>query len=1290
MKKIIIIAILFAGRFSNFLFAQTDTALTLSEIMFIQPSGTYNTEFIEIFNTSLTDSFDLVNYKIKYLTYTDNIIATTGGTILKPQQFAVILEGDYDFANGIYNPIIPAGALILKISDNAFGSSGMANTADRTIYLVNTTNDTIDFYTYTANNTAGISDEKIFLNKDNSLNNWGNSKSLYGTPGKINSLTPLDYDLTFGNIFHQPAIPIVGDTVQVNFTTKNIGTTTADTFVVKVYNDINQDNLPDISELIFEKEYYSLASSDSNFSQVKIYNVSLGNYYIIGKIIFNKDRDSTNNIKFYSFNVSSEAENYNDIVINEIMYAPATDKPEWVELYNRSSKSINLKNWYITDLSTQVKITSIECIVDSGEYVVISKDTSVVNYYPISSKVLITNIPALNNTGDLVRIKNSLGFVIDSVQYQPSWGGSSGNKSLERIDVNSESNVWSNWSTSVNPLGATPGIKNSITPKDYDIKIKSISIIPQNPEKEDTVNITLKILNTGLNKANNYNVKIFNDSNHDSIGQVNEILLNYDYTNLFVGDSNIVVTQLFNVDTGYYYLIAKVDFALDEDTTNNILFYQFYVNPKSENFNDIVINEIMYSPKTNEPEWIEIYNRSNITINLRNWKVSDRTSTGTITTNNLIISPDEYVILTDDSSVVNFYPITSKIIPMNLPSLNDTDDKLTLKNNLNKIIDTLTYYSNWGGSRGKSLERKDAFGLSNDKNNWGTSVNILGATPGNINSITQKDYDIKIIEIKFNPENPVFGDNVKIIAEIKNTGKNANSFYIQLFEDTDHDTLKDNLLEISTLQNLAVNDSMSFQLNYTLNNFQTKKSFVIVIDAAIDNDTSNNILWKSVEPGYAKNTILINEVMYNPATGETEWIEFVNNSNRNINIKNWMVSDVLTAPSLKTISSKDLIIAPNEYFVIAYDTLSFKFKLSAGVKLLQVKFGALGNSEDGIIITDFQGSIIDSLFYNSSWGGEKGFSLERIALTAPTLEPSNWRSSIDSLGCTPGRQNSISNISSYEFQNAVINEVMYEPNTDNSEFVEIYNRSQNAIEIGGWYLEYEDGSKILLSDYKFTLQPDKYYVVAADSSILKYYSWLNSESALQIKNTSSLSLTNSGRLVLLKDLLGNTIDSLFYLSSWHNKNINETNNKSLERINPNINSNDGMNWSTSVSTYGATPGEKNSIYTVNLLSSSNFTVSPNPFSPDNDGFEDFTIINYSLNQVLAQIRIKVYDSKGRLMRTVVNNQPSGSQGSIIFDGLDDDGNPLKIGIYILFIEAVNASNGTTDTFKVPVVVARKL
>jgi hypothetical protein len=109
-----------------------------------------------------------------------------------------------------------------------------------------------------------------------------------------------------------------------------------------------------------------------------------------------------------------------------------------------------------------------------------------------------------------------------------------------------------------------------------------------------------------------------------------------------------------------------------------------------------------------------------------------------------------------------------------------------------------------------------------------------------------------------------------------------------------------------------------------------------------------------------------------------------------------------------------------------------------------------------------------------------------------------------------------------------------------------------------------------------------------------------------------------------------------------------------------------------------------------LSSEKRVTINPNPFSPDGDGFEDFGIINFDLTQPLSQVRIKVFDSSGRLVRSLAENRLASSNNSVIFDGMDESGQPLRIGIYILLIETAAEDSGNVTGIKIPVVIARKL
>ena len=159
------------------------------------------------------------------------------------------------------------------------------------------------------------------------------------------------------------------------------------------------------------------------------------------------DDDSTNNIAFTKVNGVLINEERNDIVINEIMYAPTSPQPEWIEIYNRSSKSIDLKNYQIADAADTVKVINQSTMINPNEFFVIAKDTAIFNYYKISSDVVIVSFPTLNNTNDKIILLDSLNRVIDSLHYYSTWGGSN-NKSLERINVDNSPIDSTNWKTS--------------------------------------------------------------------------------------------------------------------------------------------------------------------------------------------------------------------------------------------------------------------------------------------------------------------------------------------------------------------------------------------------------------------------------------------------------------------------------------------------------------------------------------------------------------------------------------------------------------------------------------------------------------------------------------------------------------------------------------------------------------------------------------------------------------------------------------------------------------------------
>ncbi|BBM69652.1 lamin tail domain-containing protein [Rhodothermus marinus] len=190
---------------------------------------------------------------------------------------------------------------------------------------------------------------------------------------------------------------------------------------------------------------------------------------------------------------------------------------------------------------------------------------------------------------------------------------------------------------------------------------------------------------------------------------------------------------------------------------------------------------------------------------------------------------------------------------------------------------------------------------------------------------------------------------------------------------------------------------------------------------------------------------------------------------------------------------------------------------------------------------------------------------------------------------------------------------------------------------------------------------------------------------------ASLGLRNEGDLVHLQ--YGRyTIDSVYYDPSWHQAGVRDATGLSLERLLPEGPSNDPANWTSSPDPSGGTPGRPNAARlqaTPPLPEQPDLEVTPSPFSPDGDGIDDVAAIRFRLPTAGALVRARIFDSQGRPVRTLgpVN---SGAQGLLLWDGRDDMGDSLPIGIYVVLLEAMDARGGRLLARRAPVVLARPL
>ncbi|MBM4172197.1 MAG: hypothetical protein FJ214_10045, partial [Ignavibacteria bacterium] len=1237
--------------------------IVINEIMYA-PTGE-EPEWIEIYNRSNRE-LNLKDWKIG-----DNTALTT----ISSANFFIgvgeylIISSEENVSN-FYN-------IFSKLIIKALPS--LSNSGDD-VKLKDNANRTIDSLKYLPSwgGTSGKSLER--KNVDSSSvksTNWGTSISKFkATPGYKNSLTPRAKDLAINNFRFNNKYGYDYNSFAASFWIVNNGTTSANQCLYKIYNDFNNDGIYTANELINEGSKNAIPSKDS----VKIefiptrYNLGENTIYVV--VEFEGDENLENNSAIAKIIGVYPTEKKFDLVINEIMYAPNSPEPEWIELFNRSNKPVNLKGYQIADDASKSTVFKSNFILDQEGYAVISRDSNIVFYYSDLKNIIVSAFPTLNNSGDRLVLLDSLNRAIDSLSFKSTWGGTSG-KSLERIDVNFLSTDSTNWKTT-NAIRGTPQKINSVSKKNYDIAVTKILFAPSQPIIYDNVVIGVIVINNG--KYSSQFKLILNEVNSSgtSIKKEESQLITLPVDGLEIYNFQFSIQ---NISSKLEYEIV-VDIILDEDLSNNKL--RGIIRPGYLP-GSIVINEIMYSPINSEPEWIEFYNDANYSIDLSDWSLSDILTTPVKTKlKQAIVSSKSYFVIAKDSTIVNYHKsIPSKLIITNFANLNNDIDGVVVKDSRDVTIDSVKYENTWGGSNGKSLERKIISSSSNNKSNWSSSLDIELSTPGRMNSITPYNNDLAIINIGYTPLTATSSDDVNLYTRIFNKGLNlAQSFSVEFYFVTGTDTT---YFSAGNGFNLSAGDTINI-LSVSKTKLDNPKTIHCKLKYAADEFLMNNYYTSILSAGFKKNSLVVSEIMYNPYDGESEWIEISNTTSIAINLKDWKISDLLPAINKVAITSKDVFLQPGEFAVLTPDTNKFPYYTPS--KFFQVKFGTLGNTSDGVIVYDIRGLTIDSLIYNSKWGGTKGYSLERISFSASSTDSTNWATSLNPYGASPGRKNSITDLPTYKKGSLIINEILFDPATGNSEFVEFLNYSNDSLQLGGTVLHFGTDKKVKISSVYNLLAPNKYFVLASDSTIYNNY-FAFSSNRNDVGLNSSLSLSNDGGKLVVKDARGITLDSLYYSPNWHNKNIVTSKNKSLERINPTLNSNDKGNWNTSVSNEGATPLQANSIFTATVISKSKATILPNPFSPDGDGFEDFATINFSLKQQLAQARIKVFNSQGRQVRTIVNNFPSGPNNSIIFDGLDESGKPLRIGIYILLIEIVTNS-GDMEVIKLPVVIARKL
>ncbi len=277
----------------------------------------------------------------------------------------------------------------------------------------------------------------------------------------------------------------------------------------------------------------------------------------------------------------------------------------------------------------------------------------------------------------------------------------------------------------------------------------------------------------------------------------------------------------------------------------------------------------------------------------------------------------------------------------------------------------------------------------------------------------------------------------------------------------------------------------------------------------------------------------------------------------------------------------------------------------------------------------------------------------------------------------------------------VINEVLFNPNTGGVDFVELFNRSDKTVDLSKISLANRNSTTNQLdqvyaaSDTAKLFFPNDYAVITVSSDLIKrFYRTENDKAFVNVSKMASFN-NDMGNVVLLNKE-SEIIDELSYTEKMHSKLLNDYKGVSLERINPNLASSNTSTWQSAAQTFGfATPTYKNSQWVEPLVKDDAFTLSPETFSPDGDGLDDYLLISYKLPVDGCIANIRVFSANGIEVKRLASNLLIGTEGTLTWDGLNSRNQRVPIGVYIVYIEYFTP-NGEVIKYKKTCVVAEKI
>jgi len=271
------------------------------------------------------------------------------------------------------------------------------------------------------------------------------------------------------------------------------------------------------------------------------------------------------------------------------------------------------------------------------------------------------------------------------------------------------------------------------------------------------------------------------------------------------------------------------------------------------------------------------------------------------------------------------------------------------------------------------------------------------------------------------------------------------------------------------------------------------------------------------------------------------------------------------------------------------------------------------------------------------------------------------------------------------------NEVMFHAPDSAAEYIEVYNRSEKRIDLSNRFFATRraDGSvsTVAVVPAATTLETADYLAFTSDTSRVRKHHRLPAGAKLAQVKLANLN-NDETRLLLMDADRVTVLDSVHYSSKQHHVLIHDPKGVALEKMHPDLPSNDWSSWHSAASTGNfGTPGMKNSQYREPGAVGEEFiALEQDWFSPDNDGFNDRCIIRYAMPGPGYLMRLTICTPDGAIWLHPEEGKLLETEGFVSWDGQNREGRISMPGIYILVAELYHPGLGVTKRLKMPVLL----